>query len=219
MKLCECGCGQPTKRATHTRTAKGIFKGEYNRFIQGHAMIGKNYLTFAGRHHTEETKEKQRKAHHGEKCYNWKGGKPYCKECGKLLKLRTATYCQECYFKYRIGKNTGKKNPMYKNHRFAGKNHPNWLGGISFEPYPITFNNQLKDRIRARDNFICQLCGVPELECNQRLAVHHIDYDKKNCEKNNLTSLCRSCHTKTNTNRKYWTNYFNNKKEKENARN
>ena len=46
-----------------------------------------------------------------------------------------------------------------------GENHPNWQGGLSFEPYPPDFNQQLKDRIRVRDNFICQKCGVPELEC------------------------------------------------------
>jgi len=92
--------------------------------------------------------------------------------------------------------------------KYTGENHSQWRGGISFEPYPITFNNQLKDKIRVRDKFICQKCGVPELECDRRLATHHIDYNKKNCKESNLISLCNSCHTKTNTNRKYWTNYF-----------
>lgn len=86
--------------------------------------------------------------------------------------------------------------------------HPRWLGGISIEPYSPDFNQQIRDRIRVRDNFICQLCGVPELECDRRLAVHHIDYNKKNGEESNLISLCASCHCKTNANRKYWTNYF-----------
>jgi 5-methylcytosine-specific restriction endonuclease McrA len=86
-----------------------------------------------------------------------------------------------------------------------------WNGGSSFEPYPPAFNKQLKDRVRARDNFICQRCGVPELECNQKLAIHHIDYDKKNCEIENLIALCNGCNRKVNYNRERWTEYFKEK--------
>ena len=90
----------------------------------------------------------------------------------------------------------------------SGEKHFRWKGGISFKPYPPTFNRQLKDRIRVRDNFICQLCGVPELECDTQLDVHHIDYDKKNCKEENLISLCHSCHTKTGFNREKWIKKF-----------
>ena len=83
-----------------------------------------------------------------------------------------------------------------------------WKGGISFEEYSPLFNQQLKDRIRVRDNFICQICGVPELECDKRLSAHHKDYDKKNNELSNLISLCCSCHAKTGQNRKYWIKHF-----------
>lgn len=92
-----------------------------------------------------------------------------------------------------------------------GEKHPNWKGGIAFEPYSLDFNQQLKDRIRVRDNFICQLCKVPELECNRRLSVLHIDYNKKNCQEDNLISLCVRCNTKVNKDRKFWTNCFKEK--------
>ena len=49
---------------------------------------------------------------------------------------------------------------------------------------------------------------IPE-EFIKKLDCHHIDYNKKNCSLNNLITLCRSCHMKTNTNRNYWINYFN----------
>ena len=39
---------------------------------------------------------------------------------------------------------------------------------------------------------------------------NHIDYNKLNCNPNNLISLCRKCHMKTNSNRDYWINYFKN---------
>lgn len=36
MKLCECGCGQPTPLATRSRTDRGWVKGEPMRFAPGH---------------------------------------------------------------------------------------------------------------------------------------------------------------------------------------
>lgn len=95
------------------------------------------------------------------------------------------------------------------------ENHPQWKGGISFEPYPITFNRELKELIRCRDEYKCQLCGMPECENIKKLYVHHIDYIKDNCLPSNLISLCKNCHTKTNHNREYWIEYFRNKMEKD----
>ncbi len=88
------------------------------------------------------------------------------------------------------------------------RNHPNWQGGKSFEPYPLGWNNTFKEQIRYRDGYKCQICGVPEVETGRRLDVHHIDYDKKNINPENLTSLCKSCHMTTNFNRNYWKELF-----------
>lgn len=91
---------------------------------------------------------------------------------------------------------------------FAGEKHPNWQGGKSFEPYPLGWTNTFKEQIRFRDGYKCQICGCPEVECNRKLHVHHKDYDKDNINPENLTSLCQSCHSKTNYNRDYWYAYF-----------
>ena len=72
----------------------------------------------------------------------------------------------------------------------------------------MEFNNALKESIRNRHNRICQLCGVPEIECNQALDVHHIDSNKKNNDPKNLIPLCNRCHSKTKKNRKHWETYF-----------
>lgn len=93
----------------------------------------------------------------------------------------------------------------------AGENHYNWKGGKSFEPYGLKFDNELKNEIRKRDNFMCQECGFSEKDLGYKLDVHHIDYNKQNNNKNNLVSLCRSCHSQTNFTRANWTDYFNNK--------
>jgi len=100
---------------------------------------------------------------------------------------------------------SGKNNPMYGR---RGKEAPNWKNGLSREPYPLEWRETLKRSIRQRDNHRCQLCGMPECENIRKLDVHHIDYDKKNLNPNNLISLCNKCHTKTNYNREYWTEYF-----------
>lgn len=90
----------------------------------------------------------------------------------------------------------GKKMPM-----ITGSNHPNWNGGSSFEPYSREWTRDLKKKIRELDNHTC-VCG------KTGKPVHHIDYDKKNCNPDNLITLCNSCHGKTNHNREYWIEYF-----------
>lgn len=148
------------------------------------AMLGKQNAL--GYKHTKTQRRKNSEGHKG--LNTWSNGRiPWNK--GK-----TGVYSIEAL--RNMSKNT------------QGEKHPNWQGGLSFEPYTSDFNQQLKDRIRVRDNFICQLCGVPELECDRRLDIHHIDYDKNNCKENNLTSLCQKCNGKVNFNREHWTNYF-----------
>ena len=205
--------GNNMKKGTRSESKKGKNNPMYGK-------LGKNHPRYKKKH-TKATRNKMSKAKKGKNnnmygvhkfgkdSPNYKGGliEKICETCGNeffvapsVLKrnINNGKFCsRSCYAKSRIG-----------------ENNPNWKNGIAYEPYAPSFNRQLKDRIRVRDNFICQLCGVPELECDTKLAVHHIDYDKKNCREDNLISLCHICHSKTNGNRKYWTNYFinNNKK-------
>jgi len=143
----------------------------------------------------------------GKQASQFKGGSSskiyYCKDCGKKI-----SRCSGVYGSGRCG--SCNKIELCKN----PENTPNWHGGISFEPYPLKFDKELKASIRQRDNYICQVCGKLEVELkgfNKKLDVHHIDYDKDNLDPENLTSLCRSCHIKTNGNRDYWKEYFKNK--------
>jgi len=106
----------------------------------------------------------------------------------------------------------GQKNPMYGKvpwnkgiSYLAGEKHPNWQGGKSFEPYCSKFNDELKEKIRERDNRTCQLCGIKEN--GKKLAVHHIHYDKENCAPD-LISLCERCNSKVNFKRDHYENLF-----------
>ncbi len=80
--------------------------------------------------------------------------------------------------------------------------HPNWLGGISFEPYDSNWDDNFRIGIRERDNYTCGICK------RHGNCVHHIDYDKKNTTPENCITLCNSCHVKTNYNRQHWMGVF-----------
>ena len=109
------------------------------------------------------------------------------------------------------GKHPSEETKLKMSEAQKMENHSQWQGGISFEPYTFNFNKELKELIRKRDNYRCQLCGMPELENIKKLCIHHIDYNKKNCSPDNLISLCGNCNPKVNFNRDYWTNYFQTK--------
>jgi hypothetical protein len=99
----------------------------------------------------------------------------------------------------------GKNNPWFGSERF-GELNPMWNGGLSFKPYTKEFNNKLKKLIKERDNNKCFLCNA-----KIDLCIHHIDYEKKNCNPENLITLCRGCNSKVNVKRKYWVKYFKDK--------
>jgi 5-methylcytosine-specific restriction endonuclease McrA len=98
------------------------------------------------------------------------------------------------------------KKKLSDNHAdFRGDKSPTWQGGKSFEPYCHKFNDKLKEQIRDRDDRTCQLCNAKEN--GEKLSVHHIHYDKENCEPD-LIALCRRCNSKVNQNRDYYERLF-----------
>lgn len=91
--------------------------------------------------------------------------------------------------------------------RVSGHNHPNWKGGISFEPYCEAWKDkEYKEAIKQRDNYICQnpIC----FKTDNVLHIHHINYDKKNCRPNNLITVCRSCNARANFDREWHEEFY-----------
>lgn len=88
----------------------------------------------------------------------------------------------------------------------SGRNHYAFIEDP--RTYPAEWTPKLRRKIRERDNYKCQVCMETQKEEGQDLQVHHIDYNKENCEERNLISLCMACHIRTNINRKQWRLFF-----------
>ena len=145
------------------------------------ANIGKVQLGKKKQPFTEEHKKRISESRMGIK--NWNYGKHFSEERKRKIGLANSL----------------------KSH-LKGENHYNWQGGKTFEEYTVAWTKTLKRSIRERDKYTCRICN--EQQGERAFSVHHIDYDKKNCDPKNLITLCMSCHLKTNHNRDYWINYF-----------
>ncbi len=123
-----------------------------------------------------------------------------CSFCGKEI------YRAEWRFKRSKNLFCSKScNAQFRKKELASR----WQGGKSFEEYGAEFDNSLKEQIRFRDKYQCQMCGCSQLENGRQLDCHHIDYDKKNNSVDNLIALCHKCHCKTTQgDRNKWQLFF-----------
>ena len=116
----------------------------------------------------------------------------YCKDCGEKIGWQTVFEgqgrCPSCAAIIRF-KNP-ENHPMFDIHKFGALN-PNWQDGKSFEEYGVEFNNELKSKVKKRDNYTCQECGGKE-----NLHIHHKNRNKKDNNIDNLICLCNKCHGK-----------------------
>jgi hypothetical protein len=167
--------GKMTKGKSHVAWNKG-FKKETDERIKK-CGFKNNHKIFKGCEKGFFTSEKMKGNTFGFK----KGFKPWNKDMKK----------DELIEYYKNGWNTFKHN--------KGKEHWNWNGGISKQLYPDEWKESLKNIIRKRDNYTCQICKIKQnnlIGRNKRLDVHHINKNKNDLNLNNLISLCRSCHIK-----------------------
>jgi hypothetical protein len=201
----------------------GVYSEEMRKRMSD-AKIGQHYAQLGGHRNlgkirSEETKRKislSLKGRHISSATEFKKGRIVSVDTLKNMKIAQNKYIhngmtgkkqsEETKLKMRGG--IGQKGNHFwrKRRSYIGDKNPNWQGGKSFEPYNIDWTETLKRSIRERDHYTCQLNG--EIQGDICFAVHHIDYNKKNCDPNNLITLCNRCHIKTNFNRAYWTVYF-----------
>lgn len=160
-----------------------------------------------GRIVSKETREKISKTSKG-RIGVWKGKKR--EPTSELVKekIRASMLKRKEKFGYINSLETRLKMSKTRKGKSLGDKSHFWKGGISFEPYSIDWKETLRRSIRERDNYTCQICGKQQGDIAH--DVHHIDYDKKNSNPNNLITLCHSCHAKTNSNREKWLELFKN---------
>jgi 5-methylcytosine-specific restriction endonuclease McrA len=119
-----------------------------------------------------------------------------CKNCGEAFKVngKRTLYCSsKCMhkdIKHDYSKGKHWKLSKETRQKMSRKNNHAYIDGRSKKPYGSGWTKVLKDKVKERDNYKCQNCGISD-----DLVVHHIDNDKHNNKINNLITLCRSCHT------------------------
>jgi hypothetical protein len=186
------------------------FCKDCNSFITGHdnpirCRSCAQKLNKKGILHSLETKRKMSLAKQGKKHWNYKDGRsiiPYfCIDCNIEISRQTKTHlCKPCAMKHREITNTTRQKLSLSH---GGTGIP-----YEFDEYGADFDSSLKEQIRQKDHYKCQICGCSQLENGRQLDIHHIDYNKKNNKFYNLITLCISCHSKTNFNRTYWKEFF-----------
>lgn len=169
---------------------------------------------------SEEQREKFKKAHNTEQCrlkvsLAQKGRKHTenegFKKGHKPINGTEKTRFKKGFKPWNTGKSGVYKKEVLENwsKKRKGENAYNWINAD--RTYPQDWTDDLKDSVRKRDDYTCQECGLHQDELSGRFKkhdVHHIDYNKFNCNPDNLITLCKSCHVKTNHNRDCWINYF-----------
>lgn len=193
--------------ANKNRPVEIVRRFSQSRIGKPHVRKGKKWPEISGANHgmfgktqTPEAIEKMRLA---------KLGKKQSAELVAKRMTARAGYRHSDEVKRKIRATNIKtwKRPEIKA-KTSGANSPSWQGGKSFEPYPVSWTSELRERIRERDHNCCRACGKPDDENGQRLCIHHVDYDKSNLSSSNLVAVCKSCHGKTNSNRVEWQAYF-----------
>jgi len=189
MDLCKCGCGNKVTK-------------EGNKYLQYHSInlfkgrpsdeaIEKIRKKATGKKHKIESIEKIRIANIG-------ANNPMYGKCGKSHHRFGQTHTDNVKIKLSV------------NHAdFSGKNNPNWIGGEDNPYCPIFNNKEFREIIFERDNYKCLNLDCCCSHNSKRISIHHINYDKKNCNPFNLITLCTSCNSKANFNREWHEAWYN----------
>jgi len=179
--LCACGCG-------------GEMANERNKFLYGHSSRGRACSpetrkrireSNLGWHHSDAAKQRIREARLGRP--SGMLGKHHSVEARRRVSEanRRRRYC--------VGWHHSDETKKKMSDALCGERGPLWQGGRSFEPYSVEWTTALRRSVRERDRDTCQLCGVV-WSSGKKFPVHHIDYNKKNCGRENLITLCSRCH-------------------------
>jgi len=188
-----------------------------------------------GRKHTNKTKEKISKSNkgnkiskeHKEKISLLFKGKPQSKELiekrtksltGRKLTEETKKKIQKTHLGKKLSEEHKKKISIshiitHKLRILNGEKHPLWKEGKI--KYPEEFDISLRRSVRYKYNNCDFFSGLHKniISPHRELSVHHIDYNKNNCDIDNLIPLTISNHARTNVIRWFWEKLIKNTQE------
>jgi 5-methylcytosine-specific restriction endonuclease McrA len=112
----------------------------------------------------------------------------YCKQCGKEMhtfKCRVKTFCSpQCWGKSIFGKAKSGYGLAQKNSNYRGEN---W--------------QSQREKTRRRDDYKCQVCGVPALDVHHIIKYRLFNGDWKSANSlSNLITLCGLHHSRVEHN-------------------
>jgi hypothetical protein len=218
-KFCSKSCATKTRTGKSANNWKGgkertlcrqcgkDFLVHPSRKIYGHGMFCSRSCFYIFLNDSDEIKAKRRKTMQKKLL-----DPEYHKKLSDSVKRRWEDPHERIIMLEKSIKNIARATVSDKRLKMVGPNHPNWRGGISFEPYCPKFTERLKEKIRETFGRKCYICAKTEKENIKHLSVHHCDYNKgQGCgQKWSLLPLCHKCHIKTNINRWYWFNLLSN---------
>jgi len=235
IHFCECGCGKIVKNKFilgHTNKGKILSKTTREKQSESRLEFYKNNIEARKKISARMSGDKNpsKSAETRKKISEKAKGRKKSEEQKKKISKSLIGFCHTKEAKLNMSiaqKNNWKnkdriekgrlaviknwENAEYRKNqieRMQGENHFNWQGGISRLPYAPNWSDILRESIRQRDKYRCQVCCADQENLNEKLHIHHIDYNKENCDPKNLISLCRSCHVKTNYQRNKWQSFF-----------
>jgi hypothetical protein len=182
-KISDFNIGRTHSDETKKKMSESQMRANVNRYgkTPSDETIRKMSLAQIGKTHSVETKKRMSKAQIGVNNHNY--GKHHSDETKQKISMAA-----------------------------QGVNEISWAGYSTKTSYPKDFTKDLRIEIRMSTNDCDFLTGEHKDICNdgKELSVHHIDYDKQNSDIRNLVPLSSSNHSKTNTNRIFWTRLFTN---------
>jgi len=221
---CKCGCGKVTNPGrkyinTHHIDNKGINNPMYGKRGVECPNYGRRRPDITGENNPSKRPEVRKKL--SENHARAMLGKKHTPEARKNISKNHRDIKGVNNPMYRKGyliegENNPSKRPEVRKKisetltgKFVGDKNPSWKGGISTEPYcHVWADKEYKNSIRERDGWFCQNPVCRKNNQNTTPHLHHINYDKKNCHPWNLISICKSCNSRANKNRKRWAIFY-----------
>jgi len=183
-------------------SCKGINSGKNNGM---YGVTGKDHPCFGKPKSREHKKKLSESATRND--YSGKNNPMYGKNHSRqsIEKMRKVKF--GITWEERQGSKKSQLRKQKASERMSGKGHHNWRGGCTSDGYCEEWRTKdLKEHILERDNYTCQ--NPQCLGVTKRILVHHINYNKKDCDPWNLLILCFSCNSIANYYREWWEAFY-----------